>query len=146
MTLLFYIYYRYNLNTYAFYSAVALLGIHLAGGNIMTPEIYLYQIKIINLPFDKIVHVFGSFALTWLIASLVQNVLKPKTKKGVIFLIIISIGLSLGTLGEIVEFIGTLMISQTIVGDYANNAGDLVANLIGAIMASIVAINQKNQR
>jgi hypothetical protein len=52
----------------------------------------------------------------------------------------------LGTLGEIVEFIGTLMISQTIVGDYANNAGDLVANLIGAIMASIVAINQKNQR
>jgi hypothetical protein len=48
----------------------------------MTPEIYLYQIKIINLPFDKIVHVFGSFALTWLIASLVQNVLKPKTKKG----------------------------------------------------------------
>jgi hypothetical protein len=61
---------------------VALLGIHLAGGNIMTPEIYLYQIKIINLPFDKIVHVFGSFALTWLIASLVQNVLKPKTKKG----------------------------------------------------------------
>jgi len=72
--------------------------------------------------------------------------IKTQNKKRVIFLIIISIGLSLGTLGEIVEFIGTLMISQTIVGDYANNAGDLVANLIGAIMASIVAINQKNQR
>ena len=54
---------------------------------------------------------------------------------------IMLLGIGIGTLIEILEFIATKLFINPIVGDYANNAGDLVANAIGALFATSFALN-----
>ena len=44
-----------------------------------------------------------------------------------------------GAMVEMVEYAGSIIFEQTSVGDYANNMLDLVANLVGSIVAVAVA-------
>ena len=43
-----------------------------------------------------------------------------------------------GALNEVIEFIATVFIPETNVGGYTNTSWDLVANLLGAIFATII--------
>jgi hypothetical protein len=45
-------------------------------------------------------------------------------------------GMGLGALNELVEFAATLLIPETNVGGYMNTGWDLVANLVGAMIAA----------
>ena len=44
-------------------------------------------------------------------------------------------GMGFGAFNEIVEFVATLTVPDTNVGGYINTGWDLVANMVGAIMA-----------
>ena len=116
--------------------------LHLAGGNIIVNGLRLYQTSLFIIPYDKIVHVFGSFVVTIIVYNLMLPMLSRRyIEKRIIFigLLVFIAGVGVGALSEIVEFIATLVVKHNIVGDYANNAADLIANSIGALIASVVS-------
>ena len=55
-------------------------------------------------------------------------------------IIIISAGLGLGALNEIIEFAAIIITPGTGVGGYINTSLDLVADLIGAVTAAALVI------
>ena len=46
--------------------------------------------------------------------------------------------MGLGALNEIIEFFAVLNLSNTNVGGYFNTGWDLVANLVGCLIASLI--------
>ena len=53
-------------------------------------------------------------------------------------------GMGFGALNEIVEFMATLTLTETNVGGYENTGWDLVANMIGSIVAAtIIHLNSR---
>jgi putative membrane protein len=70
-------------------------------------------------------------------------ILKPHLKQPInhwtaISIVIIMAGLGVGALNEIVEFTAVVITPETGVGGYNNTSLDLVADLIGAIIAMII--------
>lgn len=47
-------------------------------------------------------------------------------------------GMGFGALNEVIEFIAVLTIPNTNVGGYENTGWDLVANLVGTILAGVI--------
>ncbi|MFH1592775.1 MAG: hypothetical protein ABIB47_05405 [Candidatus Woesearchaeota archaeon] len=116
--------------------------LHLAGGNILLNGLRLYENSLFLIPYDKIVHVFGTFVVTLIIYNIIHSTLKEKYESKLFFVgsLVFIVGLGLGTLVEILEFFATLIFESTIVGDYSNNAGDLVANAFGALIGTIFSL------
>ena len=119
---------------------------HMAGGSLYIAGTRLYDIILINLigaPFyilkyDQLVHVFCYFVITLFIYSIVKKMSsKPKTKGDNFLIVLIAFLASMGVsaLNEIVEFIAVAFFNSAGVGDYYNNALDLVFNALGAIGA-----------
>jgi uncharacterized membrane protein YjdF len=116
--------------------------LHLAGGNFSINGFKLYQTSLSVIPYDKIVHTFGSFIITVISYNFIHETLSKADKKKayLIGFIIIMTGLGIGAIVEIFEFLATIIFENTIVGNYANNATDLIANAAGAIIAAAFAL------
>lgn len=94
-----------------------------------------YRIKY----FDKFVHALTLFAVTYFAGYLLSLELAIVSRKTILtILIIISIGLSLGALWEIIEWLLTFLIPAP--ADYTafDTATDLVADLLGASAAAVL--------
>ncbi len=119
--------------------------LHLAGGNLSFAGTKLYDVVLYPivgepyqiLKFDQSVDVYGFFAATLAAYYVLKPLLKKEHHACALFFIVILAGLGLGALNEILEFTATLLVSHTGVGGYINNALDLVADLLGAIIAMI---------
>jgi len=120
--------------------AIGLL--HLAGGNLTIDGTILYQTSFYNIPYDKIVHFFASFVITLIAYNFIEETLSKKDRRRTFLVgfIILMIGVGLGTIVEIIEYLSTIIFKETIVGDYINNASDLVANLLGVILALVFSL------
>lgn len=138
------VYHRVNLQKWVI-GSLSLLGLlHLAGGNIYFYGTRLYDVEWFRYPFlvryDNIVHLFGTFVLTFLVYNLVQPIvdLNLRKRKRMLFMgMLILMALGVGSLNEIIEFIAVVIFDAADkVGDYDNNARDLVYNLAGALMAT----------
>lgn len=120
--------------------------LHMAGGGIHVGDGVLYALQLIPiwvtdnffiLKFDQLVHFYG-FAVATLVA---HHLLKPywneRVNYKVVYPLLVAIGMGLGALNEIVEFMAVVAFSNTGVGGYYNTALDLVFNALGAIAAVI---------
>ena len=118
--------------------------LHMAGGGVYLNGKSLYSTMLLPivgepywiLKYDQIVHVIG-FGVATLVAF---YVLKPSLKQPIthwlaLSIVVVMAGVGLGAVNEIVEFAATVMLPETGVGGYENTSIDLVANLIGAILA-----------
>ena len=121
---------------------------HMAGGSIRINSEILYKLILIPINtnlfrYDQLVHIIG-----FCVATLIMyHIIKPhlKTDKWVaVSIVIIMAGLGVGALNEIIEFIAVLLIPETNVGGYINTSLDLVADLIGAVIAMVI-IRVKNK-
>ena len=119
---------------------------HMAGGGIFVGETRLYEmilIPIVGEPYnifkyDQLVHAFGFGVATLLMFHLLKPVLIGKIKNWArISIVVVMAGLGVGALNEIIEFFATVVSPQTGVGGYENTALDLVANMVGAVIAMI---------
>lgn len=119
--------------------------LHMAGGSIPVGDGVLYGVQLIDLissgeytilRYDQFVHMFG-FGVATLVA---HSLLAPRWKEGasraLLYALAAGVGMGLGTVNEIVEFIAVVTFPETGVGGYVNTSLDLVANMVGAVAAA----------
>jgi len=133
------------------YSTTTLFGLtiwsllHMAGGGVYINGVRLYDIILIPLSqtypilrYDQVVHTFGFAAATLTMFDLLRPMLIPmKSGQHLIALsiVVIMAGLGVGAFNEIVEALVAATIPQSGVGGYVNTALDLIADLLGAVLA-----------
>jgi len=124
---------------------------HVFGGNIHLWGTRLYDIWIIQglLKYDNLVHFAGIFVATLVAYNLLYPHLDKKLKHSPVLLalLIILVASGLGALNEILEFGAVLYLNAAQqVGDYFNNAVDLIFNLLGSIAACAVTVTYHIRR
>lgn len=116
---------------------------HMAGGNLRVGDGVLYGLELLPivprfhiLRYDQVVHAFG-FGVATLVC---HHLLRPYLKDGIghrraLAVLVALMGLGVGAVNEIVEFVAVLTIPETGVGGYDNTLWDLVFNSVGAVAA-----------
>jgi uncharacterized membrane protein YjdF len=131
------------------YSTTTLIGLtvwailHMAGGAVYINEVRLYDIILIPLSqkypilrYDQVVHIFGFAAATLMMFDLLRPLLKENLRGFVsLSVVVVMAGLGVGALNEIIEALVAAVIPASGVGGYVNTALDLIADLIGAVLA-----------
>ena len=125
--------------------------LHMAGGGIFIGGERLYSIIVIPLvgdpyfilKFDQVVHVVGFFISTLLVHHLLKPSLVDVKRRVALSIVLVMGGLGLGAMNEIIEFMATVIFEKTGVGGYENTALDLVADLVGALLALPVIWKKK---
>ena len=131
---------------------LTLLGsMHIFGGNIHILGTRLYDIWLIPpniLRYDHVVHSFGIFVTTFVVYSFISPHLDKKMNHNpfLLSLILVSIAMGIGAFNEILELGAVIFLGAAKqVGDYLNNALDLVFNLCGSIIASFFIIRHRRR-
>jgi uncharacterized membrane protein YjdF len=93
--------------------------------------------------YDQWTHAFGFFSATIAAAEGLRSAavaLRPSFGVGLIYMLM---GMGLGAVNEVVEFIAVLTIPNTNVGGYTNTGWDLVSNMVGATLGAVVALTHR---
>lgn len=126
--------------------------LHMAGGLVPIPATWprdgdaavLYNLWLIPhlLKYDQIVHAYGSGLVTWSCWQAMQGAFH---RRGVtaqassgLLLLCLAAGIGFGAANETIEFIATLILPQTNVGDCANTGWDMISNLVGVTFATAI--------
>lgn len=118
---------------------------HMAGGGIPVRGDVLYKLMIVPLSdkypvfrYDQLVHVVGFGVATLLVHHLLTPLLRPDPEHWTaLSIVIVMAGLGVGALNEVVEFTAVVLVPETGVGGYVNTSLDLVADLLGAVLALV---------
>lgn len=109
---------------------------NMAGGVLLVGDGTLYLAPVLGpVRYDKVFHALATGVGTiaaW--AALRRWAQVERFTPGIAFSVVL-MGCGAGALVEIVEYVGTLVVPNSSVGDYGNNMLDLVANLAGALAA-----------
>ena len=113
--------------------AVSIVGLgNMAGGVLLVEGVPLYTADLIGgLRYDKIFHVLAAAALTIVAWEAMKRWAGDGYHHGGLLLYTWLVVMGGGAVVEIAELIGSTL-SNVSVGDYGNNALDLVANALGA--------------
>ncbi|MFH1209768.1 MAG: DUF2238 domain-containing protein [archaeon] len=146
MSLMAFLLFRYHDKLYI--TPIIFIGLSMHGllatlGNMVyINNIRLYDIWIIKsfFRYDNFVHLIGAFVITFIAFNILRSHLDERLRKNralfTILLILISLGI--GAFVEIVELQAVLLLNiGDKVGDYFNNAFDLLYNLFGSIIATL---------
>ena len=128
--------------------------LHVLGINIHIARQRLYDIWIIHgyFRYDNLVHLLSMMVVTIAMYDIMKNYLHEKihNNKIILSLILILIVCGIGAFNEVMEFGAVLFFNAGAqVGDYTNNALDLVFNLLGALAGCIylaIIIKKSNHR
>ena len=89
------------------------------------------------LKYDQLVHLFGFAVAAFAMFDIIKSSSINFTGKySIVFIIVVS-SMGLGALNEMIEFILTLILSETNVGGYENTSLDLLFNTVGALIAGL---------
>jgi len=124
---------------------------HMAGGSLSFNGTRLYDTILINflgapynvLRYDQLIHAFCYVVMTLFVYSIVAYMIKPKTSRIIVIVITFLASMGVSALNEIVEFSAVAFFGSTGVGDYYNNALDLVFNGAGIIIALFLVNKRK---
>jgi hypothetical protein len=123
--------------------------VHLLGGVLPIPESItepgshpnLYNMRLAPwLPkYDQVVHAAG-FGIASLVAWHALRASYPAPPRpGIgLCLAVVLIGMGLGALNEVIEFVATRLMPWTNVGGYENTGWDLTSNLVGCVAAAVI--------
>ncbi len=119
--------------------------LHMAGGALYINDTRLYDIILLPLSktypilrYDQLVHIWGFGAATLTMFCLLRPLLKQNLGGfASLSLVLVMAGLGVGAFNEIVEALTTAVAPQTGVGGYLNTALDLIANFVGALLATL---------
>ena len=128
-------------------AALAVWGLaHMAGGLVPAGSgegRVLYNVVLIPhlLRYDQAVHAFG-FGAAAAVCRRVLRVRAPDLRRGTMAVCVWLMGMGLGALNEVVEFVATLVQPQSNVGGYRNTAFDLVFNMLGSGVVALWALRR----
>jgi len=100
----------------------------------------LYNMRVIPwLPkFDQVVHAYGFGVATFAAWYALRETYPAPPRLGHgLWLAVVFIGMGLGALNEVIEFIATRLMPGTNVGGYENTGWDLVSNCVGCTIAGV---------
>ncbi|MBF8270366.1 MAG: hypothetical protein HW386_2075 [Gammaproteobacteria bacterium] len=118
----------------------------MAGGGLHFGGKLIYEVILIPivgepyyiLKYDQFVHIVGFGTATLVMYYLLKPLLRTDLKQwSALSVVVVMAGLGVGALNEIVEFLATVLVPETGVGGYVNSSLDLVADLIGALVAML---------
>jgi len=126
--------------------------LHVAGGLLPIPPdwhheggpiLYNWWLIPYRLKYDQVVHAFGFGVATWLCWHILGSALRspdgtPVRPTPGILMLCLAGGMGFGAFNEVVEFVATLILPETNIGDYENIGWDLVANLSGSVIAVLL--------
>lgn len=103
----------------------------------------LYSLRIHpELPkYDQLVHAFGFLSATVACFQALIVLLRAPRALATAFAAAL-MGIGLGAINEVIEFIAVLSMPETNVGGYMNTAWDLVANTIGATLGAALCLSR----
>lgn len=114
---------------------------HMAGGLLPVAEVgVLYNVWLLPdiLKYDQLIHGLGFALTTWVCWEAIRPALADRRPRAGPLVLCAAGGSGFGALNEVVEFIAVLSIPDTNVGGYMNTGWDLVANLVGAVVAVVL--------
>lgn len=119
------------------------LAAHLVGGSVNINGQRLYDTVLINivgqpyyiLRYDQAIHTFCYFVMTLFIGSVVLHISSEKASRAAIITVVALASLGVSAVNEIVELSAVVFFNSSGVGDYYNNALDMVFNLAGIMIA-----------
>ena len=137
---------RVNYPNIVLWALTAWALLHMAGGGLFFGGVRLYEIMLVELSetvpifrYDQFVHIVGFAAATVTMFYVLKPLLRPDLNRFLgLYFIVIMAGLGVGALNEIVEFFTGVIVPESGVGGYLNTSLDLVADLIGAIIAMVI--------
>jgi hypothetical protein len=93
------------------------------------------------LKYDQVIHAFGFGVTTLVCWQAWLSILQAQTNRAVqptvgMLVLCAAAAQGFGALNEVVEFCATLLVPETNVGGYENTGWDLVANLVGTVIAA----------
>lgn len=105
---------------------------HMAGRFVRVDGVQFYQVAVFGgVAVDKVVHAYNTgVGAAFLLVLFRRTGVRLGAWEG---LVVVMVACGFGALIEIVEYSSTLVLARHNVGDYANNAQDLIANLAGAV-------------
>ena len=114
--------------------------LHTFGGHVFIHGTRLYDFYLINgiFRYDNLVHFIGYYVTTLIAYNLLFPYLDDRIKTNTVYLslLLIFITIGIGAVNEIFELFAVLFLNAGLrVGDYFNNALDLVFNLLGSSAA-----------
>lgn len=135
---------RFNYRNIALWGFALWALLHLLGGMVQVNGENLYGLVLIDLVgdpygilrYDQVVHTFCYVVAALIFGSLVENLSAGRAGRGLAILVTVLAATGVGALNEIIEFTAFVVVADTGVGGYVNNAIDLVANLIGALIGA----------
>lgn len=127
--------------------------LHMAGGMINWGPERIYSKVLLDIftigpvtffRYDHLVHLFGFGVATYL----AYEVMRPYLRKPnwiVMSVVFVLIGMGLGVVNELIEFLAVVILQDTGVGGYENTLLDMFSNTLGAIIA-VLWINWRRSR
>jgi uncharacterized membrane protein YjdF len=120
--------------------------LHMSGGAFYIGGDRLYELILIPLSteypifrYDQFVHIIGFGVATYAMFCLLRPLLRPDLTKWTALSVVVAMaGLGVGALNEVVEFLVSVLVPESGVGGYLNTSLDLVADLVGAMLAMAV--------
>jgi hypothetical protein len=128
---------------------LSLLGLlHILGGKVYIEGIRLYDFYLIPgiIKYDNFVHATASFIFSFMSYALIKPFIDPelKVRPFMLYLIIFLTTMGIGSINEVIEYFAVIYLNvENWVGDYFNNARDLVFNAIGSIVACLYMATRK---
>jgi hypothetical protein len=121
-----------EIHTYVLILIEITILIHFAGAFIQIDGSRLYDYRIMEIRYDKFVHLVNSLIGSTVVIYLFMKNGYAITKLMLTVTVLCVLGI--GAIIEIIEFIVTLTVENNGVGNYVNNMSDLLANLIGSLL------------
>lgn len=120
---------------------------HMAGGGLRINGLSLYDTAMFPLwvterfyilKFDQFVHLYLYFLVVFLLYEVITHYAESRINRYVLYSLITLASIGIGALNEVAEFTAVLVFQDTGVGDYYNNAWDIVFNTLGALGGILV--------
>jgi hypothetical protein len=111
---------------------------NMAGGVLLIDDRPLYEFALVgSLRYDKVFHAIATGVGAWAALEALEHWSNARRAGLVLAAFLMASGG--GALVETVEYIGSLILENSSIGDYDNNMLDLVANTLGAFVGAVAA-------
>lgn len=99
------------------------------------------------LRYDQFMHFYVYVVVTLMIFYILSPYMKKETPIWLFSALLVIMGIGVGAINEIIEFIPVLVFGNTGVGDYYNTLWDIVFNTLGAIVAVVyLSMKRRNRK